>query len=707
MYQTSPEVAPAGPGAIPGGGFQRIPSSPADFGALPAQALQHFGAATEQAGGELFQAYQRQQMLYNETAANEATNNFQDAATKLLYGDPSTGDTGFYGKTGRDAMDAYPAIRDRMLQTRAQLGGNLNARSRLQFDAETRRMQAFLLEQMGRHFDQQLKAYNTLTDKASLDLLGQHAALNYNDEHAFHDALADATAVGMRQARAEGAPPGSAIEHEAVLNATSHVIQERAKALLKTDPTTAKQMLDTYRPMVREDTYAALEAHLKTAGASALVDRIMGVGGAQDTRTLEQIKRDESSGNYTAKNPESTASGGYQIINETWARWAPAVGVSLAKYPTAGSAPPDVQDKVAAYGQKTEGNVPWRESYHRGVQQFNQGRQTARETGQPQPTISSNVRSDYATMYSQILQANVDPDTRQKAIGELHSRMSFEMGLADKEDREAEKHMSDAQKAKWGETAASILRGQPPSNSDLANMLATRQIDQSQYAALSSMMAGRAEHDDPETYANLNRRARAGEDVTSDVYHAVQQRLIRPQSADSIINLSDAKQQRTVDQVASHNFATLRTAAGMDAQEHPMVDLGREAQQAQVQLWSQAQQEWNQRVFLNHEDSSAVLSDMLPRYSHPVESTHSLPRPRLAGTGEIKLEDIPNITKATQDAVNSGQMPQAQGTEEYRLLQKYYQILESERKRQEALKNAPKTRGGSREVTLSPSGATP
>lgn len=73
------------------------------------------------------------------------------------------------------------------------------------------------------------------------------------------------------------------------------------------------------------------------------------------------IRRHESmhSGHYDAKNPASTASGAYQMINSTWrgnARW-----VSIARtYPTAKSAPDHVQDAVFIHSIRHGGIHNWR-----------------------------------------------------------------------------------------------------------------------------------------------------------------------------------------------------------------------------------------------------------------------------------------------------------------------------------------------------------
>ena len=63
---------------------------------------------------------------------------------------------------------------------------------------------------------------------------------------------------------------------------------------------------------------------------------------------LDTIRTVESGGDYQAQAPTSTASGAYQYIDSTWRSQAAALGVDVELYPTARSAPPDIQDRVAA-----------------------------------------------------------------------------------------------------------------------------------------------------------------------------------------------------------------------------------------------------------------------------------------------------------------------------------------------------------------------
>jgi muramidase (phage lysozyme) len=71
------------------------------------------------------------------------------------------------------------------------------------------------------------------------------------------------------------------------------------------------------------------------------------VGDKGIRRILSALKSKESSGDYNAKNPKSSASGGYQFIDSTWRSLSNKYGIGT-EYKTAKSAPSEVQDIVAA-----------------------------------------------------------------------------------------------------------------------------------------------------------------------------------------------------------------------------------------------------------------------------------------------------------------------------------------------------------------------
>lgn len=73
---------------------------------------------------------------------------------------------------------------------------------------------------------------------------------------------------------------------------------------------------------------------------------------------LACVRRHESGGSYTAKNPNSTASGAYQFLDSTWRTMSARAG--HGGYGSARYAPPHVQDAVAVYTV----NSGWRSAWN-------------------------------------------------------------------------------------------------------------------------------------------------------------------------------------------------------------------------------------------------------------------------------------------------------------------------------------------------------
>lgn len=69
-------------------------------------------------------------------------------------------------------------------------------------------------------------------------------------------------------------------------------------------------------------------------------------------RNLDQIAQDENGGSYTGKNPRSTASGKYQVLDSTWGGYG---GFKHAQ-----DAPPEVQEAQARelYAMWQSGKIP-------------------------------------------------------------------------------------------------------------------------------------------------------------------------------------------------------------------------------------------------------------------------------------------------------------------------------------------------------------
>ena len=64
-------------------------------------------------------------------------------------------------------------------------------------------------------------------------------------------------------------------------------------------------------------------------------------------------------GNYSAQNPTSSASGAYGFVNSTWLQFLSQIGGDTAQYPTAASAPASVQDSVFSQAVSQSGLSSW------------------------------------------------------------------------------------------------------------------------------------------------------------------------------------------------------------------------------------------------------------------------------------------------------------------------------------------------------------
>jgi hypothetical protein len=204
--------------------------------------------------------------------------------------------------------------------------------------------------------------------KAGQDLAGQGmataaangdmAGFSLNVENMMKGAMREGTAKGWTQE-----------EYDAKFGdirsiATKQWVESRAV----TDPAGAKEFLEHNKDALRGDEYAQLSRMVKTHADHAVANEFVnGIrrgssglvrGGAVQGRisqtavesTLDLINKYESpEGNVPNYRFDSThtAGGYFQITNTTWKQFAAEAGVSVSEYPTAMSAPKDIQRQVA------------------------------------------------------------------------------------------------------------------------------------------------------------------------------------------------------------------------------------------------------------------------------------------------------------------------------------------------------------------------
>jgi hypothetical protein len=121
------------------------------------------------------------------------------------------------------------------------------------------------------------------------------------------------------------------------------------------EPTRVALEAETEGPVMSRGTRTAAIA---TGVGGVLIAIQLGGAAAASAATLpavlSAIKQCESSGNYTAVNPSSGASGAYQFLTSTWQSLSASAG-----YATAAAAPPAVQDAAALELYNEDGTAPW------------------------------------------------------------------------------------------------------------------------------------------------------------------------------------------------------------------------------------------------------------------------------------------------------------------------------------------------------------
>jgi hypothetical protein len=252
--------------------YQNIPTRPGEFGAHIAQGLQQAGAGALKAGH-----------FFGEVAADQATNNFLDETNKVLYGDPDSGIQGFYSLKGQAAMDAEPGVRKSITDLREKYRGQMGTPDQeLLFDQNTRRMQFYLMSEVGRHYENQSNLWatevNKATDNNALQFISQHA----DDEEQANHGAADLMKSRLKQLQiTAGLTPGPEIVNSTLLDARRAATEARVRALLPTNPGLAQQVLDQQRDLFKgtaayDSLSNAVKGHAVRSEGDALARGVLG-----------------------------------------------------------------------------------------------------------------------------------------------------------------------------------------------------------------------------------------------------------------------------------------------------------------------------------------------------------------------------------------------------------------------------------------------
>lgn len=268
----------------------RVRADPAAFGADLAQGAQQLGAGATKAG-----------VFFGQVAADDASNQFQDAAMKIMRGDPTKmvagpdgkqqPDTGYLGLRGRAALDARPGTEaqiDGLLKT---LRTNLQTpEQQFQFENFSRRYRSKVSEEIAAHADGQANTWYGQVNQSSAQLAMAHIAANPDDDAEFNHGLADLRGARIKDAQLKGAQPGDAMFREAVASADRDALKARVEAISVADPTRAMTVLNAnkaaaglyYEPLAQQFRTRAEEQAGRTFVRDALAQPTATPGGARN-----------------------------------------------------------------------------------------------------------------------------------------------------------------------------------------------------------------------------------------------------------------------------------------------------------------------------------------------------------------------------------------------------------------------------------------
>jgi hypothetical protein len=325
----------------------RIDASPASFGAPIAQGAEALG-----------QGAMDQAKFYSQVAADHATNNYLDARTRILHGDPSQPmldaggqpivgpdgkplpDTGYFGRQGADAMaardDAQTALDE---AAQEQMSSLQTPAAREAFENQSRRYRAADMADMGGYADKQQKVWATGTNTTAIT-----KGLNGVGGVAADDAASDLEGqividAARKNARLAGEDPDGA-----ELKARQEIVQTRIRALSapqagvagaqKAEDVFEKNSgllasLSNYDQIGRQVKEGVVNTQVGPAIDTAVQDAVTQAQAAAASGTATGVTNSyvaavsgrETGGApdaATARNPRSTAAGLDQFTDGTW-----------------------------------------------------------------------------------------------------------------------------------------------------------------------------------------------------------------------------------------------------------------------------------------------------------------------------------------------------------------------------------------------------
>jgi hypothetical protein len=179
-------------------------------------------------------------------------------------------------------MDAMPAVRDKLLNLRQQMGSSLTTvDQQLMFNQQTRYQQFRLLGEIGRHYDQQAQSWAQTVNKNSVDNAVQSITARPDDDANFNDQVEKAINAEMKILENSGLGGSVEARVHAMNDARGRADAARVEGWLgSNNPAAAKAYLQQNRDAIAGPLFDTLWRRA-TAGddkaeTAAILDRMFG-----------------------------------------------------------------------------------------------------------------------------------------------------------------------------------------------------------------------------------------------------------------------------------------------------------------------------------------------------------------------------------------------------------------------------------------------
>lgn len=244
-------VATVSPASTPPDDYEHINASPDAFGASIGKGLEQLGAGAKTAVD-----------YYTHATVDDASNQFQASATKLMHGDPNATvkgpdgmpvmgpdgkpmpDTGYLGTEGRTAMDQRQSVDAALDKRQKELSENLSPEAQQQFNSFAQKYRTQQAERVASHADQQSKTWYSSVNTSSAKLSMEHIANNFDNPKEVAAGAADLTNAYVKNAQLQSGSLDGPQVQEALVAARRDALDSQLNAMAVKDPSRALAVLD-------------------------------------------------------------------------------------------------------------------------------------------------------------------------------------------------------------------------------------------------------------------------------------------------------------------------------------------------------------------------------------------------------------------------------------------------------------------------------